>query len=268
MSGLIGKRVALAADRRSEEISKLIRNFNGTPVVYSAQGTQNLSEETSRSDVETFLSRSFDWVILTTGIGARTLSNSAEKAGIQESYINKLAKSRLAIRGQKTVDWLKEQDLSPTVLSEDGTMAKLLSLLPEGLGGDIFLQAYNQDDAKWKKAIEDKGYSVYLSQPYSFEQPDPSVVDGLKDEVIGSTVDAVVFTSKTQVLNVFGGDRKDELVGSFNDRVLAVAVGKVTAKALEDEGITEVLQPEKQKMGAMIVTLDRHYRQKSLVDNP
>lgn len=268
MSGLAGKRVALAADRRADEITRLIENFDGSAVVYSAQGRQNLSEETSRTDVKALLSGSFDWVILTTGIGARTLSNSAEKAGVLDSYRRKLAESRLAIRGQKTVDWLKEQELSPTVLSEDGTMSKLLPLLPESDGGDIFLQAYNQDDAKWKKAIEDKGYRVYLSKPYSFEQPDPSVVDALKKEVIDASVDAVAFTSKTQVLNVFGEGETDELVGSFNNQVLAVAVGKVTAKALEDEGITHVLQPEKQKMGAMIVTLNRHYRQGAPVDNP
>lgn len=37
----------------------------------------------------------------------------------------------------------------------------------------------------------------------------------------------------------------------FRDRVLAVAVGRVTAKALEEEVVSRVLLPETERMGAI-----------------
>nr|WGE07326.1 hypothetical protein P5658_21495 [Bacillus subtilis] len=41
----------------------------------------------------------------------------------------------------------------------------------------------------------------------------------------------------------------------FEERAIAAAVGKVTAEALREEGITRLLAPEIERMGAMIVEL-------------
>jgi len=265
MSELQGKRVAVAADRRAEEIGTLIRNFGGEPVVYSIQGKMNLDEATSAGNVHDLIAGSFDWVILTTGIGARTLADSALKNEVHEDFIEKLRSSHLAIRGKKTTDWMKEHQLKPELLAADGTMAELMKELraaPER--GSVFLQAYNLDDAKWKSTLEEMGHEVYLSQPYSFEKPKTAHLQELKMEIFDQSVEAVVFTSKTQVKNLFEDTEDQEsLIRKFNDQVLAVAVGKVTAKELEDQGISEVLQPENQKMGAMVVKLNQYFKQLS-----
>ncbi|MGP4077354.1 uroporphyrinogen-III synthase [Halobacillus sp. K22] len=265
MSGLQGKRVAVAADRRAEEIGTLIRNFGGEPVVYSIQGKMNLDETTSAANVQDLISGSFDWVILTTGIGARTLADSARRNELHEDFIDKLKRSRLAIRGKKTTDWMKEHNLEPERLAADGTMAELMHELeasPER--GSVFLQAYNLDDAKWKSTLEEMGYDVYLSQPYSFEKPKAANLQELKMEIFDQSVEAVIFTSKTQVKNLFEDTEDQEmLTRQFNDQVLAVAVGKVTAKELADQRINEVLQPKNQKMGAMVVNLNQYFTQLS-----
>lgn len=46
---------------------------------------------------------------------------------------------------------------------------------------------------------------------------------------------------------------------AFNEEVIACAVGKVTAEALQEEGITRVVAPELERMGAMIVTLSQYF---------
>ena len=162
--------------------------------------------------------------------------------------------------------WIKEHGLEPIHVSEDGTMNNLLAALDEEYKGKspqrIFLQAYDQDDDKLKSILEENGHTVYLSRPYSYEKPDALVVEQLKQSIIEQSLDAIVFTSKTQVRNIFADpDQSAQLIEAFNDQVLAVAVGKVTAKELESNGIKQVLQPEHQKMGAMIVAIDHHYRQ-------
>ncbi|ARI77391.1 uroporphyrinogen-III synthase [Halobacillus mangrovi] len=263
MKGLTDKRIGVAADRKSEAISKLIENMGGSGVVYPSQGKQVLNEDTSSQNVKDYLTHTFDWVILTTGIGARTLTQSATDANLSKQFLEKLSQNSLAIRGSKTMDWLKENNLKPSLVSEDGTMDHLFSLLPSPSkeGASVFLQAYHQDDALLKNKLEAAGYTVYLSQPYAFEPPSEYTMNSLKEEIVKQSLDAVVFTSKTQVKNIFE-TRTQELTEAFNDQVLAVAVGKVTAKELEDQGIKQVLQPSRPKMGAMVVAMDRYYQKK------
>lgn len=38
-----------------------------------------------------------------------------------------------------------------------------------------------------------------------------------------------------------------------------VAVGKVTAEAIKEEGIERIIVPEHERMGAMIIELSRYY---------
>lgn len=266
MKGLEGKKVGIAADRSAEAISTLIEKQGGVPHVYSIQGRQQLDEQTSLRNVREFIEGNFDWVILTTGIGARTLHETAEKADLAGSFVQKLDHTKLAIRGSKTMSWLKQNNLQPDLVSEDGTMKNLLESLADVYSDHrsqhVFLQAYNEDDAKLKAELEKAGCTVYLSQPYFYEEPDPEVLKGLKYDIIEKSLDAVVFTSKTQVRNLFADQKEtEELTRAFNEHVLAAAVGKVTAEALESKGITTVLQPESQKMGAMIVKIDRHFQE-------
>ncbi|SFJ94641.1 uroporphyrinogen-III synthase [Halobacillus dabanensis] len=262
MTGLKNKRIGIAADRSGDSIARLVANMGGESTVLPIQGKQILNEDTCEQNLTDFLNEDFDWVILTTGIGGRTLGESAQYHGLNGAFIEKLGKENLAVRGSKTVNWLKENNLSPHIISEDGTMKDLIERLSyQERKGRVFLQAYNQDDVLLKHSLEDIGYSVYLSKPYSFEAPVPNLLDELTSEIISSQIDAAIFTSKTQVRNLFAAevDQKD-LIEAFNRDVLAVAVGKVTAKELEDKGIANVLQPEKPKMGAMVVELDRYFR--------
>ncbi|MBH0229460.1 uroporphyrinogen-III synthase [Halobacillus yeomjeoni] len=269
MKGLTNKRIAVAADRRADAIQNLIENMGGTSISFPSQGRQRLNEEVSRQNISDYLTQSYDWVILTTGIGARTLADSAYELGCQGAFIEKLNKDQLAIRGSKTIDWLKENELQPSFIAEDGTMENLLEKLKEKLDVNnnphVFLQAYHQDDAKLKKDLEKLGCTVYLSKPYSFEPPIEKTVLQLKKKIKEQTIDAVVFTSKTQVINVFQDlGARASLTESFNDGVLAVAVGKVTAKELESHGIEYVLQPSKPKMGTMVVEMNRFYQNRTI----
>ncbi|MFG6117551.1 uroporphyrinogen-III synthase [Halobacillus sp. MO56] len=263
MSSLEGKRIGIAAERKAEVISKMIRNKGGIPVVYPLQGMQHLNEDTSRKNIYDFLEKKFDWMVLTTGIGAAILGDAAKKAGVHKEFLNKLHQTKLAVRGKKTMQWLKENALQAERVSSDGTMENLLSAFhTDSNRGDVFLQAYNQDDARLKDALEHLGNSVYLSQPYYYEQPLKEVVRSLKCDIADLYLDTVVFTSKTQVRNLFNDDSGREiLVKAFNHKVLPAAIGKVTAGELSAQGITDVLQPVDSKMGAMVVAIEHHYRQ-------
>ncbi|UOQ93137.1 uroporphyrinogen-III synthase [Halobacillus shinanisalinarum] len=266
MNGLDGKQIGVAADRSADPLSNLIQKKGGSPVVYSIQGKQSLNEQTSHQNIKDFLAETFEWAIFTTGIGAKTLADSSVELGFYSSFIEKLNDTNLAIRGKKTLNWCKNNAVQVSMVSEDGTMENLLKTFSDkqmdGIRQRVFLQAYNQDDAKLKDQLEKLGCSVYLSRPYSYQAPIPQVLNDLKKAVIEQSLDAVVFTSKTQVKNLLANHPDTQkIVQAFNEQVLAVAVGKVTANELKRNGILNVLQPDNPKMGPMVVALDRYYQQ-------
>ncbi|MFD1067837.1 uroporphyrinogen-III synthase [Oceanobacillus locisalsi] len=262
MNGLNGKKVAVAATRQAEAIDTMIRKQGGNTIQLPIQGAYQLNDSICEHDVKTLVENTFDLIILTTGIGAETLEQSAQNLHIHHSFIDKLKSSKLAIRGSKTTKWLKQHQLTPSILSADGTMENLLELLPpakQGEGKQVYLQTYNEDDAYLKRSLEQLGYDVYLSKPYSYKEPAQQVLSTLKETIILQHVDAVVFTSKTQVRNLFMKNDKEELAAAFNQRVLAAAIGKVTAAELEKNGVDNVFQPMKPKMGAMVVELNKQF---------
>lgn len=262
MKGLNGKVIGVAATRRADIIKALIQKNGGFAKVFSIQGEQQLNEDICKENVREFLANPYDMVVLTTGIGAQTLENTAHDLNEYSNFIQKLNRSPLAIRGSKTLKWLKENSLSATFIAEDGIMDNLLKAMAvEQPCTDkrLFLQAYNQDDIALKSSLENLGYHVYISKPYQYMPPDDNTLKNLKQEILNKTLDAVIFTSKTQVLNLFQHST-EQLIQAFNEKVLAVAIGKVTASELKKKGIVNVFQSEKQKMGAMVVELSEHYK--------
>ncbi|GIO22702.1 uroporphyrinogen-III synthase [Oceanobacillus sp. J11TS1] len=260
MSGLNGKKIAVAASRQAKAIDALINKHGGKTIQLPIQGEYQLNDSNCQHDVIKLVENPFDLVILTTGIGAETLEQSAQKLHIHTSFIDKLKSSTLAIRGSKTTKWMKQHQLTPSILSADGTMESLLESLPPAKQGEekhIYLQTYNEDDVYLKRSLEQLGYDVYLSKPYSYKEPDQQILSTLKETIISQNVDVVVFTSKTQVRNLFMKDDRDELTEAFNQGVLAAAIGKVTAAELEKHGVKKVFQPMKPKMGAMVVELNK-----------
>ncbi|WP_424474957.1 uroporphyrinogen-III synthase [Oceanobacillus kimchii] len=253
------KRIGIAASRRSSEISTLVKKINGTPVVFSIQGEQVLNDETSERDVEELIANAFDFVVLTTRIGASTLEEASWRVNRFPEFIRKLSSIPLAIRGSKTEKWLKKHSLNAKVVSKDGTMENLLNSLTPLIGREsnkVFLQTYTEDDLVLKEKLESIGCNVYMSKPYRYRNPDKETIDKLELNIVEQNLDAVIFTSKTQVKNLFRTAIDTELLAeAFNNHVTAVAVGKVTANQLNQYGIGRVVQPANQKMGAMIIEL-------------
>ncbi len=48
------------------------------------------------------------------------------------------------------------------------------------------------------------------------------------------------------------------MVKSFEEKVLAVSVGRITSEALKEEGIKRIIMPEHERMGSMMVELGKY----------
>lgn len=263
--GLMGKRIALAASRKIEEMTTLVEKQEGEVVVRSLQGTVMVAEKEVEPLLRHLIEEGADWVILTTGIGGETLLNMAKQAGIEEPFLTLLKQAKVAGRGYKTYKLLKQWGIEPAARDDDGTTQGLIRSLESCDFKDqkVAVQLHGDPAPKLIRFLEERGAKVTTILPYLHIAPEAQVVNQLCQEIIENKVDAVCFTAAIQVRFFFDYVLEqgllDNILKAFESNVVAVAVGKVSAEALHDEGITRVLAPEHERMGAMIMELAKYY---------
>lgn len=267
---LAGKRIAIGASRKVEEISTLIEKQGGNPVVFPLQGTLFLAEQEIEPVFKEFISEGADWVIFTSGIGTETLIGLAERLGVEKQFFSIVQQAKVASRGYKTISALKKIGIKPVAADSDGTTKSLIRSLEKYnfSGQRVMVQLHGEPAAALTKFLEEKGASVLKLLPYQHIAPEAEVVTKLCEELLSNELDAVCFTTAIQVRSLFTFARKHgclpEILASFQE-TLAVAVGKVTAEALTEEGIERVITPEHERMGAMIVELSRYYKNQVVI---
>jgi uroporphyrinogen-III synthase len=264
--GLTGKRVVICGSRKIEEISTLIEKQGGIPTVRTLQGTVFLAEMEVEPELREFVKKGADWVILTTGIGFETLVDLSAKLGLKDSFLKIIREAKVASRGYKTLSALKKYEIKPIVVDVDGTTKGLAqSLEDKDLSGKrVMLQLHGESAPVLTKFLEHRGAIVQKLLPYQHVAPETEIVARLSKELQANDCNAVCFTTATQVRSLFDYAREHgiltELVASFKERVVAVAVGKVTEAALREEGIERVVVPENERMGAMVIELAKYYQ--------
>lgn len=268
--GLEGKRIALGASRKTDDMTTLIEKQGGVSVIRSLQGTVFLADKQVEPDLRKFVQEGADWVIFTTGIGTETLLNLAQKLDLADQFLNIIRQANVASRGYKTLSSLKKLEIKPVAVDSDGTTRGLTQALEayDFMGKKVMVQLHGESAPTLIKYLENRGASVQQILPYQHIPPEFETVSKLCEELMNHELDAVCFTTAIQVHSLFSYAREQgclkEVINSFKKDVLAVAVGKVTAEALREEGIEKLLAPEKERMGAMIIELSQYYQDQLL----
>ena len=267
MSRLEGKVIAITGPRKAEEMSRMIGKFGGSAVVRPAQGTVFLDDSRIREQLTALIEQPAEWLILTTGVGTEALLQTAEELGLSESFKRALSRMKLAARGYKTVNVLKKLGLTPSARDLDGTTAGLLREMKDVdlSGRRVALQLYGDPAPRITAMLAERGAICEELLPYRHIPPESDVTEQLIEEICSGAIDAVALTSTVQVRYVMGSaarlGRLEEVLRSLEEQVLAVAVGKVTAESLREEGVTRVLYPEEERMGSMVVSMSRYFDQ-------
>ncbi|OIJ15608.1 uroporphyrinogen-III synthase [Anaerobacillus arseniciselenatis] len=264
---LKGKKVVLAASRKLEEMSLLVEKQGGVPVVRSLQGTVLLAGDEVELGLRKLITEGADVFIFTTGIGFDTLVNISEKLGVKNQFLQTIEKSDVAARGYKTVAALKKIGVNPLAVDEDGTTAGLIRALNDYdfEGKKVVVQLHGDRVPKLIEFLQCKGAIVEQILPYQHIAPNTETVEMLCKEIIALEVQAVCFTTAIQVRSLFDfakrNNFKEGIDRAFQQDVLAVAVGKVTAEALREEGVVNYIAPQLERMGAMIIELSQHFKE-------
>jgi uroporphyrinogen-III synthase len=256
---LAGYTVAVTADRRKEELGSLLER-RGARIVYApAMRIVPLEDDAElAAATRAVLAKPVDLVVATTGVGFTGWLTASTDTGLP--LVDHLRTARVLARGPKARGAVRGAGLvdawSPDSESSAEVLAHLLSGAEGSLSGQrIAVQLHGDPLADVVAALRRAGAEVLPVPVYRWELPQDVVpVRQLVSSVVAGEIDAVTFTSAPAasglltVADELG--RRRELVAAFNDRVLAVAVGVVTAAPLDAAGIPS-RQPERARLGAL-----------------
>ena len=269
--GLMNRRVAIAGDRRFEDIAKLVAKQGGVALSRPMMRSAPIDDPETTEAVLRLCDEGCDWLLLVTGMGTRAMVGVAESLGRKDDLLRRMGDAKLGVRGYKTVKALKELGLKPSVEDDDGTTEGLRRMLEpyDFAGKRVAFKLHGERVPELTQWLEAKGASVLEIPLYRYRPPSDEEVRTLLDEIFSGELDAVAFTSNTQVNYLFSVAERfgqaDTLRKAFAGPVQAVSVGHMTSAALREQNVTDIIQPEHERMGAMVVTLAEHYRQQAQI---
>lgn len=261
---LANKKIVLCASRKIEEMSALIVKQGGIPISRPTQGTTFFNEEL-KQQLHQIVHEQNDWFIFTTGIGVEALIKKANEWAIGETLLQAIRQAYVAVRGYKTMNALRAYGINPHICADDGTTQGLVRALEEvdWTGKHVVVQLYGDSAPSLKQFLVKRGALYKEVWPYLHTRPAPDVIKQLIDEIVSRSVQAVCFTSAIQVRFFFSFVREqgyvEQIKQAFAEDIVAVAVGKVTKEALQEEGINRVIAPAHERMGAMVIELAKYY---------
>jgi uroporphyrinogen-III synthase len=256
---LAGYTVAVTAARRKEELGALL-DRRGARVVYApAIRIVPLSDDTELvAATRAVLERSVDLVVATTGVGFRGWLEAADAWDLP--LVEHLQTARVLARGPKARGAIRGGGLVDAWSPESESSAEVLSHLLSGAEGPlrgrrIAVQLHGDPLPDLVAGLRETGAEVLTVPVYRWVLPeDVAPVRRLVDAVVSGGIDAVTFTSAPAAASLLTvADElglRAALVAAFNTRVMAVAVGAVTAGPLGAAGIPSK-QPERARLGAL-----------------
>ncbi|VCU53335.1 hypothetical protein TTHN1_01104 [Thermus thermophilus] len=240
-------RIAYAGLRRKEEFKALAEKLGFTPLLFPVQATEKVPVPEYRDHLRA-LAQGVDLFVATTGVGVKDLLEAGKALGLD---LRKPLEGafRLA-RGAKAARTLRELGLPPHAVG-DGTSKSLLPLLPQG-PGKAALQLYGKPLPLLENALAERSYRVLPLMPYR-HLPDLEGISRLEEALLGGEVDALAFVAAIQVEFLFE-EAKDPkaLKEVLNTRVKPLAVGRVTADALREWGVSPFYVDETERLGSML----------------
>lgn len=214
--------------------------------------------------IERLLNDEFQLVIFLTGVGARTLLETAESRFDRGEILEALRRTKVAVRGPKPLSVMREWKVEVHVLApEPNTWHELLSALQEkqilAPGLQVALQEYGVPSHDLHAALKRAGVELTTVSVYRWGMPED--VEPLREAVRAvcrGGVDVLMFTSAQQIQHVLSATEElgvRELFMEAVKRCLIASIGPTTTEALQDLGFTVALEPEHPKMGHLVKTV-------------
>ena len=258
-----GKRIAILESRFGDHLAELLRR-QGADVLQApalaeipdvdADRIDRLIDELSKAPAKLFLFQ--------TGVGTRALFDTTDALGKTQQLLDLLAQNTVAARGPKPTAILRGRGVRIDCSAADPfTTAELLQAIAgvDIRAARVVVQRYGETNADLDQALAQRGASVIEIPTYRWGLPaDTAPLEKLIDSLQSGAVDAVVFTSASQVRNLLSvaekGGRARTLPQLLN-RALVASIGPVCSRALQQAGVNVGLEADPPKLGPLVSAL-------------
>ncbi|MCX4849696.1 uroporphyrinogen-III synthase [Streptomyces sp. NBC_00893] len=260
---LVGFTIGVTAARRREELVALLRRRGATVVEAPALRILPLEDDAAlRRATACCLTGPLDYVVATTGVGWRGWLSAADGWGYGARLAEVCRDAVVLTRGPKATGAVRAGGLSETFSPATETTDALLTwLLARDLTGRrVAVQEHGVPLDAFSAALRERGAEVITVPVYRWGPPsDPAPLRRLVEQTVRRELHALTFTSAPAIdafLSAAAGlGLGDEVLTALHQDVLAVGVGPVCARRLEEAGVT-VLCPERGRLGAMVRTVE------------
>ena len=188
-------------------------------------------------------------LVLLTGEGLRQLLACIDRhePALRPGLLAALARVRKITRGPKPARALRELGLSPDLEAAAPTTVGVIATLAtlELRGHVVGVQLYgNEPNQPLQRFLREAGAAPRVVAPYVYaDAADDAAVRALLERLRSGEVDAIAFTSKTQVARLFAVADAGAVLAALAATQVA-AVGPVVAAALSERGVTVSAMPE------------------------
>jgi uroporphyrinogen-III synthase len=250
---LAGRTVALPETRELDRLAQMVAAEGATTMRCPLVAIRDAAEQ---APVELWLralvAGEFDDLVFLTGEGLRRLLAAAERIGLRDQMVAALGKVRKLTRGPKPARALHEIGLSAelpaAVPTSQGVMETIAGL--DMRGRRVGLQLYGEEPNRpLVEFLEKAGALVRTVAPYVYATAsDQAAVESLIEAMAAGRVDAIAFTSASQVDRLWAvaaaGKREDQLAAALG-KVRVAAIGPIVVEALGARGARIDVVPEK-----------------------
>lgn len=249
MEPLAGRTIAIAETRELDVFATLLERRGARVLRYPL--VQIIDAPDPRPVLEwlrAFANGGCDDLILLTGEGLRRLLHCADlhAPGLRPNLLAALAQVRKITRGPKPARALRELGLASDLAASPPTTAGVIDSL-RGLalaGRRIGVQLYGEDPNQMLvDFLLAAGAGVTTVAPYRYaDGPAAAAIEALLTTLLAGSVDAIAFTSKSQVERLFAAADPDRVRAALASTSVA-AVGPVVAGTLESHGVAIAVTP-------------------------
>ena len=249
---LTGRVVAVPESRQLNVLAGLLERRGASVLRCPLVGIIDSPDDTSvLAWIERLIATQTDLVVFYTGEGVQRLVGFATRAGREAPFVAALARTPKMTRGPKPKRALKALELEPEYTATEPTTAGMIEAA-NAIAAPlrrIALQLYSKDqDRQLADWLEHRGAVVDAVAPYVYaSKADDERVAALIEELTAGRVDAIAFTSKSQVQRLLELAKErhiEDALRSGLTRTKVAVIGPVVAAELETAGIRVDAMPE------------------------
>jgi uroporphyrinogen-III synthase len=282
---LEGLTVAVTGSRRASELAQLITNLGGVPYVAPTVGIEVRPDADRETEglIRDILGRKIYCTIFMTGPGVYRLMSTAERLGVGQELVEALNHTHVIARSQKPQRVLERYGIRVSLVPSDNTSEGVAAEMETrdltgkevavlwhgnshaGLRETLLRQGaavYEAVTYRYSLELEERGAAVLAAVGFKSLPPEEARILELIHDTGGGKIDIITFTSPPSARNLFSfaaaHGLEEDLGRSLNERVLVVAVGPPTRRAIEEHAVQVDVMPDVFKLGPMMRATAEH----------